>query len=185
MLNRREAFGGLMFVAAGAAALTPAHAVAQGALAPLGWTPAALTPVQAMTLDAASEAIMPATDTPGAKEAGVARSIDAWVGNYCVAADAAAIRGALDRLDADARAAGAASFAAAAPAQQAAVLTRIDAEPAPATGRAPFAVLKEYVTVAFFTSRPGATRTLRYDPNPGPYRGCIPVSQVGRAWATS
>jgi len=181
MLNRREAFGGLAVAAAALSGLTPTYAVAQGA----AWTPVALTPAQARTLDAAAEAIMPATDTPGAKEAGVARSIDAWVGNFCTKADATALRGALDRLDADAKAAGAGSFASAAPAQQAAVLAKSDAEKAPAGGKTPFGLLKEYVTVAFFTSRPGATRTLRYDPNPGPYRGCIPVGQVGRTWATS
>lgn len=182
MLNRREAFGGLMFVAAGLAGLTPTYAVAQGAL---GWTPVALTLAQAQTLDAAAEAIMPATDTPGARDAGVARSIDSWVGTFCTKADAATIRGALDRLDADAKAAGAVSFAAATPAQRAGVLAKIDAEPAPAGGKAPFGLLKEYVTVAFFTSRPGATKTLRYEANPGAYHGCIPVSQVGRTWATS
>ena len=185
ILNRREAFGGLMFAAAGLAGLTPTYAVAQGALAPLSWKPVALTAAQAQTLDAAAEAIMPATDTPGAREAGVARSIDAWVGSFCTQADAAKIRGALDRLDADAKAAGAASFAAATPAQRTAVLARIDAEPAPVGGKAPFGLLKEYVTVAFFTSRPGATKTLRYEANPGAYRGCIPVSQIGRTWATS
>lgn len=178
MLNRREAFGGLAVAAAALAGLTPAHAVAQTAAA--AWTPVALTAAQAKTLEAAAEAIMPATDTPGAREAGVAKAIDGWVKDYCDKSEQAAIRGALDRLDAEAKAAGAASFAAAAPAQQAAVLGKLDAEP----GRPPFKVLKEYVTIAFFTSRPGATRTLRYDPNPGPYRGCVPLSQIGRAWAT-
>lgn len=184
MLNRREAFGGLAVAAAALAGLTPTVALAQaGAAAQAGtpWTPVALTPAQARALDAAAEAIMPATDTPGAREAGVARTIDGWVKSYCTPADQAAIRGVLDRLDKDAKAAGAASFAAAQPAQQAAVLKALDAE----TGRTPFQVLKEYVTTAFFTSRTGATRTLRYDPNPGPYRGCVPFSQIGRGWATS
>ncbi len=185
MLNRRETFGGLMFAAAGLAGLTPTYAVAQDALTPLSWKPVALTTAQAQTLDAAAEAIMPATDTPGARDAGVARSIDSWVGSFCTKADAATIRGALDRLDADAKAAGAASFAAAAPSQRAAVLAKSDAEKAPAGGKSSFGLLKEYVTVAFFTSRPGATKTLRYEANPGAYHGCIPVSQVGRTWATS
>ena len=179
MLNRREAFGGLAVAAAALAGLTPTYAVAQAS----AWTPKALSPAQARTLEAAAEAIMPATDTPGARDAGVAKTLDSWVAVYCDKTDAAAIRSALDGLDAGATAAGAASFAAASPAPQAGVLAKADAA---ASGRkAPFAVLKEYVTVAFFTSRPGATQTLRYDPNPGPFRGCIPASQVGRGWATS
>jgi len=183
MLNRREAFGGLAVAAAALSGLTPTYAVAQGAA--LGWTPVALTPAQARTLDAAAEAIMPATDTPGAREAGVAKVVDSWIGDFCTKADAATLRSALDRLDADAKAAGAASFAAAAPAQQAAVLAKSDADKPVPGGKTPFGLLKEYVTVAFFTSKPGATRTLRYDPNPGPFKGCIPVGQVGRTWATS
>lgn len=182
IMNRREAFGGLAVAAAALSGLTPAYALAQGATAsPAAWTPVALTPAQAKALDAASEAIMPATDTPGAREAGVAKAVDGWVKSYCDKADQAAIRGVLDRLDAEAKAAGAATFAAATSAQQTAVMRKLDAEP----GRSPFKVLKEYVTVAFFTSRTGATRTLRYDPNPGPFRGCVPFSQIGRAWATS
>lgn len=183
MLNRREAFGGLAVAAAALSGLTPTYAVAQGAA--LGWTPVALTPAQARTLDAAAEAIMPATDTPGAREAGVAKVVDSWIGDFCTKADAANLRSALDRLDADAKAVGAASFAAAAPAQQAAVLAKSDADKPVPGGKTPFGLLKEYVTVAFFTSKPGATRTLRYDPNPGPFKGCIPVGQVGRTWATS
>ena len=182
MINRREAFGGLAVAAAALAGLTPTYAVAQGAAA---WTPKALTPAQAKTLEAAAEAIMPATDTPGARDAGVAKTLDSWVAVYCDKADAAAIRAALDGLDAGAKAAGAASFAQASPAQQAEVLAKADAAAASSGRKAPFGVLKEYVTVAFFTSRPGATQTRRYDPNPGPFRGCIPAAQVGRAWATA
>lgn len=178
MLNRREAFGGLAVAAAALTGLTPTVALAQAGAT---WTPVALTPAQARALDAAAEAIMPATDTPGAREAGVAKTIDGWVKIYCDKADQAAIRGVLDLLDAEAKAAGASSFAQAAPAQQAAVLGKLNAE----TGRTPFQVLKDYVTTAFFTSRTGATRTLRYDPNPGPYRGCVPFGQIGRGWATS
>jgi hypothetical protein len=179
MINRREAFGGLAIVAAGLAGLTPTYAKAQDA----AWSPTALSPAQAKTLEAAAEAIMPATDTPGARDAAVARTVDRWVAVFCDKTDATAIRSALDGLDAAAKAVGAASFAAASPAQQADLLAKADMQAAGAR-KAPFSVLKEYVTVAFFTSRPGATQTLRYDPNPGPFRGCIPASQVGRAWAT-
>jgi hypothetical protein len=179
LFNRREAF----FGAALAAWAVPLAARADQAV--VYWTGKALTWQQGLTLRAAAEAIMPATDTPGATAAGVAETIDRWVGSWCTKADAATIRGVLDRLDAEAKTAGGPSFADADAEHRMAVLKRADAEPAPAGGKSPFGLLKEYVTVAFFTSRPGATQTLRYDPNPGPYRGCIPVKQVGRAWATS
>ena len=47
-----------------------------------------------------------------------------------------------------------------------------------------FATLKELATVGYFTSEPGATKAVRYDPVPGDYRGCVPLSEIGRAWAT-
>ena len=45
-------------------------------------------------------------------------------------------------------------------------------------------VVKELTTLGFFTTEAGATKLLRYDATPGPYRGDIPLSQVGREWAT-
>jgi len=40
------------------------------------------------------------------------------------------------------------------------------------------------VTIGYFTSEPGATIALRYDPVPGDYRGCVPLKDIGRGWAT-
>ena len=92
-------------------------------------------------------------------------------------------------------------------AQQTALLTRYEAEVrlprAPAVGRgdtetglsnrttapppqAPsfFPILKELITVGYFTSQLGATKAVRYDPVPGAYHGCVPLKEIGRAWAT-
>jgi gluconate 2-dehydrogenase gamma chain len=40
------------------------------------------------------------------------------------------------------------------------------------------------VTVGYFTSEPGATVALKYEPVPGAYHGCVPLAEIGRAWAT-
>ena len=187
----------------------PAAAAAQ-APGGLGWTPTALTPAQARTLDVVAELIIPATDTPGAREAGVPAFVDRAVGGYCTPAEAAIIRSGLDRVEADARAAHGQAFAALTPAQQTALLDRYDVEgrgprtPKAAVGRgetetglsnAPraavevpkgpffFPVLKDLVTVGYFTSRLGATKAVIYDPVPGAYHGCVPLKTIGRAWA--
>ncbi len=196
---------------AGLAALwaTPTIVSAQAAPAPPAWTPTSLTPVQAHTLEAAADIVMPQTDTPGAREAGVAAAIDRWMGNYLPQGQVQDIRAGLDRIEADARAQFGASFAALTVDRQLAMITRYDAESrapqaAPAaigrgdtetglSNRAPaapatparnfFPLIRELVTVAYFTSQPGATKAVRYDPVPGAYHGCVPLAQIGRAWA--
>ena len=181
MLTRRETFAGfalsLGFVSSGIAGQ------AWAAAPPLGWRPTALNPEQARTLDAAAELIMPATDTPGARAAGVPQFIDRTIGTWCSPTQAKLLRSGLDQLDVDARAANGAAFADLTAAQQIALLTRYD------TGGDPqrpfFGLLKELTTIGYFTSKPGATLALRYDPVPGDYRGCVPLKEIGRAWATS
>ena len=44
--------------------------------------------------------------------------------------------------------------------------------------------VKELTLLGFFTSKPGATEVLQYNQVPGPYKGCVPLSTVGKAWAT-
>jgi len=179
MLNRRDALFGLTLTFAGA---TVGLAYAAPAL---GWMPSALTPDQARTLDAMAELIVPATDSPGARDAGVPAFVDRTVGGYCEAAEAEMIRKGLARADADAKAAHGKAFADLAPAAQTALLTRYDQEAAATKGKPHFfGTLKTYVLIGYFTSQKGATIALRYDPVPGDYRGCVPLKEIGRAWAT-
>jgi hypothetical protein len=176
LLTRRDA--ALSFGALWTALVVPTGALAQ-ATPTLAWTPKALSADQARTLDVVAELIVPTTDTPGARAAGVPQFIDRAVANYYEPADGARLKAGLDRIDADARKAHGAAFTALPAAQQVALLTRYDTE-----GAAFFKALKELVTIGYFTSEPGATLALRYDPVPGDYRGCVPLKEIGRAWAT-
>jgi gluconate 2-dehydrogenase gamma chain len=189
-LTRRQALTGaaLSFGAVWATLSVPAGAAAQAtATVPLSWQPRALTPQQARALDAMAELIVPATDTPGARAAGVPQFVDRAVADYYEPPEAALIRAGLDRLDADAEADQGVAFAALGAERQKALLGAYEAE----AGRQPrgaahfFPLLKELVTVGYFTSEPGATQALRYDPMPGHYLGCVPLSDIGRAWATA
>jgi gluconate 2-dehydrogenase gamma chain len=179
LMNRRDAlFGFSLTLVAGAGG----YAWAQPAL---GWTPTALTPAQAQVLDAVAELVYPKTDTPGAREAGVPEMVDRALNGWCDPTQAGAIKSALTRMDSDAKAAHGTAFVALTPTQQAALLARYDQEVAAARGKpTPFGGLKDLITIGYFTSKPGATVTLRYDPVPGDYRGCVPMKEIGRAWAT-
>jgi hypothetical protein len=46
-----------------------------------------------------------------------------------------------------------------------------------------FRLLKELVLLGYYTSEAGATRELRYAAVPGAFRGCVPLAEIGRAWA--
>ena len=176
LLNRRGALVGLTGL--GALWAVPTVALAQAAPPLLSWTPKVLTADEARTLTAACERIMPATDTPGAAAAGVPQFIDKTLAIWSEPADAQRLRAGLAALDADARAKFGAPFAGLSPAQQDQVLTAAQSQPY-------FRQLREMTTSAYFTSQVGATKALRYDPVPGAYHGCVPVAQIGRAWATS
>lgn len=47
-----------------------------------------------------------------------------------------------------------------------------------------FLELKKLTVVGYFTSQIGAEEELRYEAVPGPYEGCVSVKKIGRAWAT-
>jgi hypothetical protein len=185
MLHRRDALKGLAFTVGAAATGWASRA----ASAPLEWTPTALTTEQARVLDIVSELIIPTTDTPGARAAGVPQFIDRALTNYCDQAQRELLIGGLTRIDADARASHGDVFVALKPEQQVALLTDYDQEVAIGKGQNPgqphfFAALEDWVTIGYFTSEAGATMALQYDPVPGAYNGCVPLAEVGRAWAT-
>jgi len=43
--------------------------------------------------------------------------------------------------------------------------------------------MKELTLVGYYTSEAGAVRELRHAPVPGRFEGCVPLDQIGRAWA--
>lgn len=179
LMNRRDALFGLsLTIAAGSGG----YAWAQPAL---GWTPTALTAAQAQILDVVAELVYPKTDTPGAREAGVPQMVDKALKGWCDPMQAGFIKSGLDNLDTDAKAAHGAGFVALTAAQQGAMLIRYDQEATAARPQPhPFGALKDLMTIGYFTSKPGATVTLRYDPVPGDFKGCVPMKEIGRAWAT-
>ena len=104
MLNRRDAIRGIA-MAAGAAATGWAGRASAATAPALDWTPTALSQDQARLVDAVAELIIPATDTPGARQAGVPQFIDRALANYCDKSQRALLLNGLTRIDADASAA--------------------------------------------------------------------------------
>lgn len=46
-----------------------------------------------------------------------------------------------------------------------------------------FSLIKQLTLLGYFTSEPGTTQALRYNPIPGEFIGCIPYNRGDKAWA--
>lgn len=123
--------------------------------------------------------IIPATDTPGAKAAGVPLYIDMMLNDWMPPSERQRFLMGLNDVD---RGSPSGDFLYCTPDKRAAILRKID-DP-DREGYNFFHQLKELTLRGYYTSEPGATEELRYEVIPGPYRGCISFEEIGRTWAT-
>jgi hypothetical protein len=143
------------------------------------WTPALVTPAAGRVLAAAVDTILPDTDTPGARSAGVHVFVDLLVKHCRTADEQRAFAAGLDSLEAASRAGQGRGFADAEREAREAQLFALE------TAKDPFfAALKEATVLGYCTSEVGATRALAYAHVPGDYRGCLPLAPGQKGWAT-
>lgn len=153
----------------------------------LYWTPKYVSKEQALEIEAIAETIMPATDTPGAKDAGVPAFIEKMVHEVYKPVDLTKFMDGLAAFSTKVQEQEEDPFSQLDKAKQ---LEIIKAENTAAlgsrgTGERPwFLSIKELTLLGFFRSEIGATQVLRYEAIPGRYEGCIPFSEVGKTWAT-
>jgi hypothetical protein len=141
-----------------------------------------LGPAASRTVTAAAERILPASDTPGATDAGVTTFIDRMLADWFDAEERAAFLSGVPELDRRSRASGGRDFVDSAEADQVAVLTALDGEVTAIrrAGRAAeanrhwFGMLKYLTVWGYFTSEPAARVTLGIFPQPGRFDGCAP-----------
>ena len=150
--------------------------------------PEALEAHASRTVIAAAERIIPATDTPGATDAGVGAFIDHMLAGWYPVAERARFLEGLSELDDRSRAAHGRDFADCTGAQQDALLSAYDDEVAALRRMPPdrragtpanpddhwFAMLKFLTVWGYCTSEVGQRETLRSYPLPGRYEACAP-----------
>jgi hypothetical protein len=157
---------------------------------PQSWTPSTLSADQAELVATMAEHIIPATDTPGGRAAGVHRFVDVLLTNHYPDRERDRFLAGLTAFDDRARTANGTAFSASTPPQQHAVMTDVDAltygtgtpPAASADLRFFFRRMKELTLAGYYQSEIGAKQELRVMPM-GPYKGDIPYSSVGRTWA--
>lgn len=190
-VSRREALHRLTVLVGGAISAPTMGAILSGYRAeaqPPGWIPQTLTTDQAELVGILVDRILPTTDTPGAKEAGVVVFIDRLLDDWVEPDERGRFLTGLAAVDEQIREAHGVVFRDATQAQQNALLTRLDHEAVRARREDAhplpfFATLKEWTLVGYYTSEVGATQELQWLAAPGRYDGDLPLEEVGRTWA--
>ena len=190
-MNRREALMGLSAVTAHAlfpAVLAEAAAAAARVDATgVAWAPKWLPQERAAMLEALVDTILPATETPGARQAQAHVFVDLALRDCYTPAEQQLFSTGLEALVEESRRLYARPFEDCSPEERHALVAPLDAASyKPDTGaRGSFVrILKDLTLVGFFTSRIGATQVLAYEKVPGGYRGCVELRPGQKAWAT-
>jgi hypothetical protein len=137
-------------------------------------------------LDEIGETILPETDrSPGAKAAQIGAFISSYVSDCYSAEEQEIFKSGLQNIQQIAQEKYGQGFLKISPADRLALLTELD-KTAKARGDAPpmhyFAMMKQVTILGYFSSKPGVTQAMRYNPVPGAYDGCVEYQEGDRAW---
>jgi gluconate 2-dehydrogenase gamma chain len=194
-MDRREALKRASWLMGGMLSAPAIAGILDGCTAKstIDWKPVFFTDEQGVLVSQVAEIIIPATDTPGAIETGVPAFIDQMMKEVYTKEDSDRFMAGLIKFNEEAEKAYGDPFIELEPSEQAAYVKKVHDEAIAVENgdhgkdyKRPFILMtKELTLLGFFTSEIGATKVLQYDPVPGEYKGCVPLSEVGKTWATS
>ncbi len=186
-MDRRQALLGIaaMF---GAQLLPPIRTAIANGLDPVNMSGASLfDDVVRLDIAALAETIIPETDTPGAREAGVGEFIEFMLQEWFPIEDRQRFVDGIQRLDEHCRSEFAVRFADLAQEQQVTVVTALmegGAESYDDGGSEFFEHAKQLTIFGYYTSEIGMTVERRYLPIPGRYDGAYPYADVGTLFSS-
>jgi hypothetical protein len=146
-------------------------------------------------LAALADTILPATDTPGAKEAGAGDFISVMVKDCTERKSQNKFIDGLKELEAYCSSNYNKNYVHCSLAEQQAVMRHFQQKGRPMKGimgkvqnrylgKSFFTTLKEYTVLGYCTSELGASKGLAYVAVPGRFNGCIPLEKGQKTWAT-
>lgn len=189
-MDRREAITRVALLLGGA--VIGANAFLSGCKSSTPKGPGLLDKDQLAFLNEIAETILPATATPGAKEADVAPFMNNMVTDCYEPKDQEIFIAGLKKLDETCRKQQGKQFMDCSPEERTAFLITLDAEQKKYTSEKKpedpghyFRMYKELTLLGYFTSEAGSTRALRYVAVPGKFEPCIPYKKGEGAWALS
>lgn len=184
--DRRALFKSLIALSAigGLAACAPAEDAASKT--DLGNADAGYFTASEMALIAAlAQTIIPRTDTAGAIEAGVPQTLQDLATHWGNSAYQRYWRDGLADLSEALRSKTGAGFETLSDSAREAILLDYDTQMfADAAKNGFYRVFKATAVEAYYMSEPGATEELAYEPVPGEWIGCVPLSEYPKTWAT-
>jgi hypothetical protein len=158
----------------------------------LGWEPQFFSHSQAALISELTEAILPKTKTPGAKELHIDQFIDRLVKQILSSEDQEKLKQGADAFEAEAKEVNGKSFVESTPEERVKLLTKMEAESEKFTGNiwgfslkknpppVPFyRQIKELTLLGYFTSKEIGKDILVYDPVPGKYVADMPLVHPG------
>lgn len=188
MIDRRTALAGVtaMFGASLFAPIARAAGAAKASRVPVisvgPPSSAVFTAPQRALVAALSDRIIPATDTPGAVEAGVPEFIEKLLADWAKPGDRTPILAGLQAVEARSLKDYRVPAAQATPEQQDALLTLAMNDKIPG-GADFFEAMRQMVVTGYYTSEVGITQEREYLPVPGEYNGAFPYSQVNKVYS--
>lgn len=163
----------------------------------LSFQPVFFNEEQAVVIGDLADIILPRTNTPGAKDVGVPSFIDSFIKEVYPKEGQEKFIKELEEFNTNIVAENFRKFSEANTGIQKQYVAKVHAS---AISKAetfsegwwnsskmekPFILkVKELTILGYFASEVGATEVLQYNPSPGPYQGCVPLTKVGKAWST-
>lgn len=188
-MNRREAISSVALLLGGT--ILGADAFLSGCKTKGTGEAVSFTATDVSFLDEVAETILPATGTPGAKEAKVGEFMTVIVRDCYEEKDQKIFMAGMKKIDDASKTKNAKTFMESTPAQRHDLLVALDTEQKEYQKNKKkedpnhyFRMMKEMTLWGYFTSETGATKALRYVAVPGKYEGCVPYKKGDKAWAT-
>ncbi|MEO5772799.1 MAG: gluconate 2-dehydrogenase subunit 3 family protein [Sphingomicrobium sp.] len=174
-LDRRSLLRNAIMLVGGGLAATPGGAIAKAVTKPKKKPARFFSPAQMVVLATVTDIIIPRTDTPGAKDAGVPQNFDALMRNWASAQHQAQFNALVDEL-------GGLGLAKLPAGQRIEAVRKFDADKL-AVFDETYVKFKELVLTLYYLSEAGATKELRYELIPGKWEPWTEMAPDARAWA--
>jgi len=148
------------------------------------WVPQFLNENQAGVITSIVDVIIPSGDIPGAVAAGIPSFVDSMVGEVYDPESQQIFLDGLNGFMLGVDEEYGKAFPGLNEEIKFAVITGMNEDMVSMNDPNFFRFLKELTIIGYCRSEVGATQLLQYDKVPNEYLGCIPLAEVGRAWAT-